>query len=184
MPGQGVPGYGDPMNGVGQGPRPGGFGPKPGGGGGGQQHQGYGPDATYKMLGGQMTVGSKGGGRSWLGAPETEEGSLVPMGMGDNGFMQHGRVPIGNYTNIDPNSQGTPFARPGSERAGFADDFGWNAVGGANKNAWQGMFGTGGYQTYGQPTGVFADVGIQAQGSTPYPGQTRPRRTRTFGQVM
>jgi len=164
--------------------------------GGGMQHPGYGPDASYKMLGGQLTVGSKGGGRSWLGAPETEAGSLVPTGMSDNGFMQHGRVPIGNYFNVDPTSQGTPFAREGGDRAGFANNFSWDPQGGANSRAWQGMLGTGGYETYGQPTGVFADrdwgasreqYGIpDPSGQEQYfgaPQRGRTRRTNTFGQV-
>ena len=139
--------------------------PKPSGGGA-QSAVGFTNDYRVGKAG-QLSVGTKDGGRFWLGQAEGKYGSLVPTGMGDNGYMQHGYVPIGNYTNADPNSPGTPFAREGGERAGFADDFGWNPVGKANTKAWKGMAGTGAYETYGQPTGVFKDVGIQAFGSTP-----------------
>lgn len=174
MPGQGIdPGFNRQQP------------PHPQGGGG---QPGYNLDSFRVGKGGQMSVGLKGGGRSWLGQAETDEGSLVPMGKADNGYMQFGRVPIGNYTNQDPNSQGTPFALEGGKRAGFADDFGWNAIGGKNNKAWQNMYNTGGYKTYGQATGAFAAnpetgwEGIQAYGATPDPNAGRlRRRNSTFG---
>jgi hypothetical protein len=212
----GMPFRGDPMNGIGKPfPQVGGAGPQPGMGGGQQQRppigggpppprpgggqpQGFDMNSFRVGKGGQLSVGTKDGGRSWLGQAESDEGSLVPMGKADNGYMQFGRVPIGNSFNVDPSSQGTPYALEGGPRAGFANNFSWDPKGGANSKAWRNMLGTGGYETYGQPTGVFAqpqmdwgatraNYGIpdpstqeQYQGA---PRAGRTRRTNTFGQV-
>ncbi len=129
--------------------------------------QGFGND--YRMgKGGQLSVSNSTGGRSWLGKAETDEGSLVPLGQGGNGYMQYGRVPIGNYTNAIEGSKGTPFAKEGMDRAGYADEFGWNPVGKQNTQAFKGMLGTGAYGTYGQGTGAFE--GYQKNGKTPFAG--------------
>ncbi|RPJ39740.1 MAG: hypothetical protein EHM35_01600, partial [Planctomycetaceae bacterium] len=129
--------------------------------------KGYGEDATYKMLGGQMTVGNKSGARSWLGSPtmaaDSEfntfggEGVLAPMGMAKNGFMQHAYVPGARQegqAGFNVNGAGTPYAMEGMDRAGVTSNQGWNPKGKANTQAWNQMQGsiggTGGHMELGQ----------------------------------
>ena len=140
--------------------------------------QGYGKDATYKMMGGQMTVGNKSGARSWLGSPTGSmtgdefktDGSgvmpvnMVPMGMGKSGFMQHGYVPTGEAGTAGSNyygGLGTPYAMEGGKRAGRVDSRtpggGWDPTGKANTQAWGSMQNaltgepsTGGHMEFGQ----------------------------------
>lgn len=120
--------------------------------------KGYGSDATYKMMGGQLTVGNKSGARSWLGTPtwgadelkngQTNtfggEGVLAPMGMAKNGFMQHGYVPGARQEgeagfNVSPSGRGAGYAMEGMDRAGRATNAGWDPKGQANTQAWRGI---------------------------------------------
>lgn len=126
---------------------------------------GYGNDATFKMMGGQLTVGNKSGARSWLGTPESDtmmpgvHTALAPMGQAKNGFQQFGYVPDAEPGQAGYQQSGrTPYAAEGMGRAGFVTPNGWDPKGKANTQTYNSMqtaiaggnVGTGGHLELGQ----------------------------------
>jgi len=167
MPNRGIPGYGDPMNGVGQG----------GGMGGGRPQFG----------GGRPQAGGQGGGfggQSWQdrGFESQDAARSVQrqygLVQGENGGWER---PDSAFLQRQMDAQGWGI----QDQQGALNNGTPVAIGGAR---WlmgaNGMDFTGQASDVpfqGQPLGQAYNAGQQA----PYGGgQTRPRRTRTFGQVM
>jgi hypothetical protein len=136
--------------------------------------KGYGEDTTFKMMGGQLTVGNKSGARSWLGTPESDtmmpgvHTQLTPMGTAKNGFQQFGYTPDAQPGQAGYQQFGrTPYAAEGMDRAGYVTPNGWDPKGRENTQTFRAM-----------------QSAISGAGERPRPGSPPQTDVRPNGQPI